>query len=525
MRALATTEARIEQLRGLWESRAKLRQDSARRNALRHSRAIEAGLLPQLPEEDLSGRMTPLFFGFLPAALAAASHVYRVEPDRESEDLDTWRRIAFEYDGQAGWLTSHMRELDKVSRLHGSALALLAPEVDANGRLAGFGLRVFDPSRFVALSGEDDRVAEAVLIHWHESTNPAPAAYDTRRDDIAPTPAQVLARQADALLAYTPVDSALDVWVYLDSKSRVILESRAGSAKPALNAIAISEHSYGVAPFFVLSRDQVQTCLDGEAWGGSDLLTNLGSLNLVLTQTGENTVMQRGQPHATGTVEGTLTLSPKRVIRMKDGGQFGIAPAGNDPRAQLDTSQRLVSLTALHLSVPVSSVWRDRDPTDADSAAAELVLSADRPESEAVLARAERRACELFRSAWKAAGNGELAPWKVVFKRATPPSNAYETIAKARLQAEQALQPRIELAATLNPEMPRDQLIAKLQQADMERAADIAARVAIAGHAQDVSNAGATAAGISGIATDALDDAASAAADAAVGTDTGEPGV
>lgn len=524
MRALATTDARIEQLRGLWESRAKVRQDSAKRNALRHSRAIESGLLPQLPEEDLSGRMTPLFFGFLPAALAAASHVYRVEPDRESEDLDTWRRIAFEYDGQPGWLTSHMRELDKVSRLHGSALAVLAPEFGQDGKVAGFGLRVFDPSRFVALAGDDDRVAEAVLIHWHASSQPARTEYDTRRDDVAPTPAQVLAKQADALLAYTPVDASLDVWLYLDSRVRVLLESSATSAKPALKAVASSPHTYGFAPFFVLSRDQIQTSLDGEAWGGSDLLTNLSSLNLVLSQTGENTVMQRGQPHATGTVDGSLTLSPKHVIRMKDGGQFGIAPAGNDPRAQLDTSQRFVSLTALHLSVPVSSVWRDRDPTDADSAAAELVLSADRPESEAVLARAERRTCELFRAAWKAAGNAELAPWKVVFKRATPPSNAYETIAKARLQAEQALQPRIELAAQLNPELPRDQLIEKLQQADRERAADIAARVAIAGHAQDVSN-GAAAAGIDSLAADAADDAAAAAADAAAGSSTGEPGV
>jgi hypothetical protein len=473
MRALETQEDKLKQLKELWTVTRPLRSELTIRERMEEGDAL--ALVPLLPDEDPGSQLCPVAFNLLASALDSLGHLYRVEPERSSPSAERWAQVLWDH-GYLRAFSGQMAELDRTVRLHGAALAVVVPEIE------GFSLQVYSPARYVALSSPtDDRRTQAVLIHWSGKRD-ATERPTTWYTGVAPTMDEVQRKIREESQAHDLVDEAENIWVYVDDE---VTQRYTGNVSK-LSITSNERHGYGTCPAVVVSGDLIKRGLFGQPWGGRDLLTNLMSTQKLLGQTGETSIMQRGQPTAAGVIEGPITLSPKHVIKTSVVGGFQIVGNAGNPSAQLEVGKAFVALTALSLGAPVTSMWRLADITESDLRAAELVLAADRPDREIVMARAEAEVCAMISDCWHGLTRERLEPWSVKFKTPQLPLSASERLAIETEKDDRKLAPRAAVAQALSPELSAAEIEEQIEAADEEAERAVHALALVAGHAGDV---------------------------------------
>lgn len=466
----------LDQLLELWKSTHRQRADLVKRELMESGNAMP--LVPMLPEEDPSSRLCSLCFNLLSSALDSLGHLYRVEPERKSKTAKRWAEVLWAHDGVDGAFSAQMTVVDRVARLNGSALVILHPED------GGLSVRVYPPSRFVALSTEDDREVAAVLLLESGSDGVYPFVVEQKMAATTPTLEQQQQMLHKASLEYGTVPSTTKVWRYIDARISKGYTGEYTSLVPIEDGEV--EHGWGVVPAVVVSSDLIQTGLSGHPLGGPDLVANVLSTQKLLSECGDTSLMQRGQPTLSGNHVGPLTLSPKHVIQTTQPNGFTIVPSNGNPSVMLEAGRAFAALAALSIGAPVTSMWRLADLTEADLRAAEMVISQDRPHRARVMARAERKIAKMMAAAWKFARGETLEPWTVEYKVPQMPLSASERLELEKEKDDRKLAPREEIAQALSPELSQSEIRRQVKAADKEAEKAVSDLALVAGHAGDV---------------------------------------
>jgi hypothetical protein len=474
MRALETQADRLKQLKELWTVTRPLRSELTIRERMEEGDAL--ALVPLLPDEDPGSQLCPVAFNLLASALDSLGHLYRVEPERVSPDSARWREILWDYDVE-GSFSAAMTQVDRTVRLYGSALVVRREETN------GLSFNVFPPSRFVALSTQDDRELAAVLILEHGSEGIGQSV-DYKMGAATPGHDEVLAIQHRAQYEHGTVPAGSKLWKYIDQSGVAAYSGQIHDTKP-ISGEEYRSHGHNRIPAVVVTGDLIPVGLSGKPLGGPDFVRNILNTSKLLSQCGDTSIMQRGQPTLAGATEGPITLSPKHVIRTTITGGFSIAASNGNPEVMLATGRIFAALCALSVGAPVTSMWRLADLTESDLRAAELVLAQDRPNRARIMARAERRIAQLMAETWPE----RLEPWTTKFKVPQVALSASERLEIEKQKDDRKLAPRAAVAQALSPELSAEQIEEQLQAADEEALEAVHALALVAGHAGDVTDA------------------------------------
>ncbi len=376
----------------------------------------------------------------LRAAIEDLSYLYATDPIRHTDDDEQWRSLLWGESLDPTGIDAVFAQVDPLVRLGGTVLVVLMPDGDT-GR---FRLRYFEADQFAVVPSErDPSKVQAAIAKW---------------------PDTALSLVVDPMGYY-----------WCDKAGHEV-----GPAQP---------HAFGVCPALTLKNGVDVRSVYGLPLGGYDLAQNILSINKAFEQLLYTACLQRGQPVVThGDKAKNVGLGPDVAVEVDEIGGFVIVPNNGDVSKMALGLQIVLDALALGLGLPKRS-WSVRSALDQANTnavlAVEMELTKDRRGRERVARVWEWSAHELVREMVKASTKVELPPLQSVrYVSPIAASSVGELMEKAAFELEKGLAPRADVAADLNPNMPRAETESRLEAAAEEKAHEAKIAIQESGHSE-----------------------------------------
>lgn len=350
---------------------------------------------------------------FLRKAVDDLSYLYAVDPIRNSATYEAWNELLWNpSEGES--LNALLLEADSLTRICGTTLAVI--QADESGQLNTW---IFPRWKFEVLpSDQNPRKIEAALVYWN------------------------------------------DAWLYIDATHYYFCEKQESV-----------EHGLGCLPCCTLKNTIAANSVYGDCFGGVDLLQNISTINLQLSELTYVSMLQRGQPVVVGTKAKNLSLGPDSAIEVDQPGGFTIVPNNANINGMMAAIQ--MNLDSLAISCGISkrafNVRSALEPNSADVIyAGQLELSQDRQVRERVAKKWERDIHNIAKTIiWNAAKiDLDLPNVRFVdFAKNNSPSDIRE---KIKLERELGIADNMAIAQQLNPDVAPQELEERIEQAQSE---------------------------------------------------------
>lgn len=411
-----------------------------------------ASKIPRMPAEPKSKNkrtVAPDILGFL---LRSFSYLYRTEPVRSplAEDEASQDFLRDKLWGYDDGLTSALALADQLARISRTVLVGLtwtpAPDGRDESQTAtsdGYRAEVITSNHFEVSGGVDPRYPDAVIAKMGRG------------------------------------------WVYWDRTYRVEVSADKWEPLAVVNPdgskTVLFEHGLGVVPFVVVQNIARWPKTYAPRMGGEDLYQSILNIGAHFREFGWTAMLQRGQPWVAGKVADGILIAPDAVVKVDQGGTFGIAANEANLSGMAEAVRHLLVTFATCLGLP-SRIFKMETglPTAGISIALDMeALEADRQQRVTIFKGVEERCAQVAAASHSAQfGKALDGRMSVGFRQPDPIITFDERLKRVEaLDARGWIAPK-DFIAELYPSATPEEIEARLERA---REAKASAGVAVAG--------------------------------------------